>query len=64
MRYLKGGAKVSYFRERPELVEAMGYFMALGDIEYFRGLDDKIISVATERAARASSTRLNKSYAN
>ena len=63
-RYLEGGGKVSYFRERPELVEAMGYFMALGDIEYFRGLDDKIISVATERAARASSTRLNKSYAN
>ena len=63
-RYLEGGGKVSYFRERPELVEAMGYFMALGDIEYFRGLDDKIISAARERAARASSTRLNKSYAN
>jgi hypothetical protein len=63
-RYLEGGGRVEYFRERPELVEAMGYFMALGDIEYFRGLDDKIVSAATERAARASSTRLNKSYAN
>jgi hypothetical protein len=63
-RYLEGGGRVEYFRERPELVEAMGYFMALGDIEYFRGLDDKIISAATEKAARASSTRLNKSYAN
>ena len=63
-RYLKGGGKVPYFRERPELVEAMGYFMALGDIEYFRGLDDKIMKAAAERAARASSTRLNKSYAN
>lgn len=63
-RYLKGGGKVLYFRERPELVEAMSYFMALGDIEYFRGLDDKIMKAAAERAARASSTRLNKSYAN
>ena len=63
-RYLEGGGRVEYFRERPELVEAMGYFMALGDIEYFRGLDDKVVSAATERAARASSTRLNKSYAN
>ena len=63
-RYLEGGGRVEYFRERAELVEPMGYFMTLGDIEYFRGLDDKIISVATERAARASSTRLNKSYAN
>lgn len=63
-RYLEGGGRVEYFRERPELVEAMGYFMTLGDIEYFRELDDKIISAATERAARASSTRLNKSYAN
>jgi hypothetical protein len=40
----------------------MGYFMALGDIEYFRGLDDKIIDAATKRATQASSTRLNKSY--
>lgn len=63
-RYLEGGGRVEYFRERPELVEAMGYFMTLGDIEYFRELDDKIVSAATERAARASSTRLNKSYAN
>lgn len=63
-RYLEGGGRVEYFRERPELVEAMGYFMALGDIEYFRGLDDRVVSAATERAARASSTRLNKSYAN
>ena len=63
-RYLEGGGRVEYFRERPELVEAMGHFMALGDIEYFRGLDDKTIKAATERAARASSTRLNESYAN
>jgi hypothetical protein len=61
-RYLKGGGKVPYFRERPELVEAMAHFMALGDIEYFRGLDDKIIDAATKRATQASSTRLNKSY--
>jgi hypothetical protein len=63
-RYLEGGGRVEYFRERPELVEAMGYFMALGDHEFYRRLDDKIIGAATERAARASSTRLNKSYAN
>ena len=61
-RYLEGGGRVEYFRERPELVEAMGYFMALGDHEFYRRLDDKIIGAATERAARASSTRLNKSY--
>ena len=61
-RYIEGGGKVLYFRERPELIEAMGYFMALGDIEYYRRLDDNIINAATERAARASSTRLNESY--
>jgi hypothetical protein len=63
-RYLEGGGRVEYFRERPELIEAMGYFMALGDHEFYRGLDNKTINVARERAARASSTRLNKSYAN
>lgn len=63
-RYLSGGGRVEYFRERPELVEAMGHFMALGDHEFYRELDDKTMSEATERAARASSTRLNKSYAN
>jgi hypothetical protein len=63
-RYLEGGGRVEYFRERPELIEAMGYFMALGDHEFYRELDDKIIGAARERAARASSTRLNKSYAN
>jgi len=42
----------------------MSCFMALGDIEFYRELDDKIMKAATERAARASSTRLNKSYAN
>ena len=63
-RYLEGGGRVEYFRERPEPIEAMGYFMALGDHEFYRELDNKIIGVARERAARASSTRLNKSYAN
>ena len=63
-RYLEGGGRVEYFRERPELIEAMGYFMALGDHEFYRELDNKTINVARERATRASSTRLNKSYAN
>jgi hypothetical protein len=63
-RYLEGGGRVEYFRERPELIEAMGYFMALGDHEFYRELDNKIINAARERATRANSTRLNKSYAN
>ena len=62
-RYLEEGATIAYFRERPELVDLMAYFMALGDIEFFRDIESNILNAATERAMLASCKRLNESYA-